>query len=344
MMQLTPSSNPCDIAFLFTGQGSQRVGMGRGLYEAAPVFRDNVDRCAELFREHLDIDIRAAMWLDDGASEEETKQAQARLGETWLTQPTLFTIEYSLARWLASESVVPSAMIGHSVGELSAAASAEMMSLEDSVRLVAIRAAAMFAAEPGALIAVIAPDDVIASLLTDDIELAVLNAPGSVAIGGPFEACDTLTRSLEEQGITHRRLRTSHAFHTASMEGAAAEVAEAARSIPLSAPKIPVISNVTGTWFSAEDVADPLYWAKQIRQPVRFAAGLDLLVTDDPCAFLELGPAATLVGLVTQHPRQTEIHQARSTLPPRTGQWDDTEYANASVAWIKESPTSPPPD
>ncbi|MGI9594943.1 MAG: type I polyketide synthase, partial [Acidimicrobiales bacterium] len=332
-----------DTVFLFTGQGAQRVGMGQGLYQSSAIFKDAVDRCAELFREHIDVDIRAEMWLptdDSGntASEDEIKAAQARLAETWLTQPTLFTIEYALAQWWLSEGVIPAAMLGHSIGELTAAAVAEVMSLEDAVRLVSVRATAMFEAEPGSMVAIEADEDTIRPLLGgpsgDGIELAVQNGAESLVLAGTHESVAELTAELDRRDLAYRELRTSHAFHTATMDSAAAKVAETAAGITMSRPKIPVVSNIHGGWYGDADRTDPDYWAKQVRSTVRFADGLATLLESGPRAFIELGPAATLTGLVTAHGRRTGHHQVRSTLPPRTGQVDDLVHASSTRAWL----------
>ena len=324
-----------DVVFIFTGQGAQRVGMGQGLYQQAPVFTDAIDRCAELLAEHLGLDIRSEMWLGADATPEQTKAAQARLGETWLTQPTIFAIEFALAQWLMSEGVQPTALLGHSIGELTAATVAEIVSLDDMVRLVANRGHAMYRAEPGGMIAIEADMDVVEPLLGDGIELAAHNSPRSVALGGAHAALDRLEQVLEQQGLDFRKLRISHAFHTETMSEAAAQIAEITQSIEHHAPKIPLISNVTGEWFGEAELADPKYWAKQIRRPVRFAEGLDLLVGDSPRAFVEVGPAATLTALVTTHDRRQGIHHSRSTLPPRTGQVDDVAFANSTLAWLR---------
>ncbi len=325
---------PGDVVFLFTGQGSQRVGMGRGLYGASAVFTTAVDQCAELFADHMGLDIRDEMWLAPHASAEEAKAAQERLGETWLTQPTIFTIEFALAQQLLSHGVQPTALLGHSIGELTAAAVAGIVSLEDMVRLVAARGDAMYRAEPGGLLVIEADAGTIEGFLGDGIELAVLNSPGSLVLGGVHAALDRLEVELQRQELRYRKLRTSHAFHTESMQCAADEIAELTASIAHHEPSIPLISNVTGDWYGDRELNDVNYWAKQIRLPVRFAEGLDLLIGEEPRAFIEIGPAATLTALVTTHERRTGRHQSRSTLPPRTGQVDDHAFLNSTLAWL----------
>lgn len=341
------TSNPGttgDTVFLFTGQGSQRAGMGLGLYRSSEVFQAAVDRCAELFKAQIDVDIRAEMWpgYEDAATEpdeEAVKAAQARLAETWLTQPTLFTIEYALAQWWLAEGVTPVAMLGHSIGELTAAAVAEVMSLEHSVRLVSVRAQSMFDCEPGSMVAVEVDEETIKPLLGDGVELAVQNGKASLVLAGPDQAIERLSAELDARDLAYRALRTSHAFHTASMEPAAEKVAELTATMTMAAPKIPIISNVSGTWYSDADRENPRYWADQVRAAVRFSDGLTTLIEAAPAgqgtrAFLELGPAATLTGLVTAHPQRAGHHQARSTLPPRTGQIDDLAHATSTKTWL----------
>jgi len=285
------------VAFLFPGQGSQYVGMGRGLYESEPVFRAVVDECAELLRPELGLDLRTVLYpgADGDGDGDADGDAQARLADTALTQPALFVVEYALARQLSAVGIRPAAMLGHSVGEFVAATLAGVFTLETALRLVAARGRLMAALPTGAMAAVALPESEVASLLDGTgVSLAAVNGTTQTVVSGPSEAVDALVTRLRADGIASTPLRTSHAFHSAMMEAAVAPFVEAVRAASPGVPRLPFVSGVTGTWITAEQATDPAYWGCQLREPVRFAAGLAAL---DPGAHASgQDPGATLVG------------------------------------------------
>ncbi|MEV6598632.1 amino acid adenylation domain-containing protein [Actinoplanes sp. NPDC051346] len=281
---VTPVHSEGEIrtVFAFPGQGTQRIGMARALYDHEPIFRAEFDR--------VGADIRDLLYAGPEQRDEIRRTSHA--------QPALFAVEYALARLWESWGVRPSAMLGHSVGELVAACLAGVMSPEVAARLVAVRGRLMQEADEGAMVAVPLPESEVAELIDgiDGLALAAVNGPRECVVSGPVPAVEALEESLRARGVVFTRLRTSHAFHSPMMDRAAdAFAAEVARA-ELSAPRIPFVSNVTGTWITAAEATDSAYWGRQLRSTVRF--GDALTTAGDPDALLlEVGPGRTLSGL-----------------------------------------------
>ena len=319
-----------DVVFLFSGQGSQHPGMGRALYSSQPVFRAEVDRCAEQLRPHLGLDVREFMLMD------EEEPAGARIHQTALAQPCLFVLEYALARLWMSLGVRPRAMIGHSLGEYVAACLAGVFSLEDALGLVCARGRLMQEAPAGAMLAVGLAREALEPLLDERLCIAAFNAPALNVVAGPEEAIAALERRLGERGTGYRRLRTSHAYHSPLMEPVLAPFAERMRGVRLSAPTLPLLSNVTGTWMTAEQAMDPDAWVRHLREPVRFADGVERLWEGgERWLLVEVGPGQTLGGLVRQSPGFSEAHAVLSSLPRPGTRADDAEFFLSRVgeAW-----------
>jgi len=313
------------VVFLFPGQGAQHVGMGRGLYAAEPVFRAEVDHCAERLRPLLDLDLRRV--LHPAAGEEEA--AAHELARTALTQPALFVIEYALARLWMSWGVRPQAMLGHSIGEYAAACLAGVMSVEDALTLVAARGRLMDALPPGAMLGVPLAEDELAPLLTAGVAIAAVNEPSRSVASGSAEAIAALERALDARGVAHRRLRTSHAFHSEMMDPILDRFTAEVARVALRSPQIPFISDVTGTWITAEQATDPGYWARHLRQPVRFAAGVAELLHDPRRVLLEVGPGRTLATLAGRHPWRTEQAVVASLAHPQDATPDEPALLTA---------------
>jgi amino acid adenylation domain-containing protein/non-ribosomal peptide synthase protein (TIGR01720 family) len=298
-----PGDRP--LAFLFPGQGSQYPGMARDLYREEPVFRCEVDLCAEVLRPRLGVDLREVMFA--AGTDVASGEAAARLASTALAQPALFTLELALARLLAGWGIRPAVMLGHSVGEYVAACLAGVFTRDDALRLVAERGRIMAELPAGAMLAVAlgaaAVGAELAALGADagDLELAVDNGPDHAVVAGSGEAIEELRRRLEARGVSCRRLRTSHAFHCARMEPAMARFAAAWRGAPLAPPRVPFFSNVTGALIEAAEAADPGYWVRQLRAAVRFGPALASLWQEPNCILLEVGPGRTLATLARGH-------------------------------------------
>jgi acyl transferase domain-containing protein len=282
------------VVFMFPGQGSQHVAMGRGLYDAEPAFRACVDECADLLKPVLGEDIRALMFPDGGA----TPEATERLTRTAHAQPALFVIEYALARLWMSWGVQPDAMIGHSVGEWVAACLSGVVSLADALRLVALRGRLMEEMPVGVMLAVPLPETTVRRMLPPDVWLAAINAPSMCVVSGTAEAIDRFAEALQADGVEGQRLQTSHAFHSGLMDAAVPQFVAAVAQAPLAKPSSPFISNLTGTWITEADATSAAYWGRQIREAVRFADGAAELLRNDQRVFLEVGPGQALTTLM----------------------------------------------
>lgn len=293
----TDEANERSIAFMFPGQGAQYVGMARGLYEREREFRECLDHCANVLADKLGGDIRALLFP---ASEGTYDSAERELAQTRWTQPCLFAIEMALAKLLASWGIKPTACVGHSVGEFAAACVAGVFSLEDGLMLVAERARLMQSVPPGRMLAVVLGEDELSPMLHDGLSLAAVNGRSSCVVSGPDVAIAEFERRLAKRGVATKSLRTSHAFHSAMMDPVVDAFARVAASVSLSPPKIPVVSNVTGAWLTAAEATDPAYWARHLRQAVRFADAVTLLGQGADRVLLEVGPGRTLASFATR--------------------------------------------
>ncbi|MEM9174957.1 MAG: acyltransferase domain-containing protein [Myxococcota bacterium] len=273
------------IVFVFSGQGSQYPGMARRLYASEPVFREAFDACAAHVAPQLDL-----LAMVDAQTEPET------LARTEHTQPVLFAFEFALARLWIARGVEPDALIGHSLGELVAACVAGVFTLEDALDAVVLRGQAMQACPTGAMLAVAADAVDLEALLADvpGLELAAVNAPQATTLAGPDDAVARAEAWLRARDLPMKRLAVSHAFHSASMEPAAERLKAHLDGVSLSPPTVPIVSNVSGGWLSDEEATRADYWARHLRQPVRFAEGIATLGELSGPLFLEVGPGDAL--------------------------------------------------
>lgn len=289
------SSSP-SVIFMFSGQGSQYVNMAREIYETETIFREQFDYCAELLQPELGLNLRDILYPSLEQSEEATKQLQ----QTAITQPALFTIEYALAKLWESWGVSPQGFIGHSIGEYVAACLAGVFSLKDALFLVAIRGRMMQQLPPGAMLSVPLSVTQIEPFLSREICLAAINEPSRCVVSGTKAAIAALENQLLSQGIESRYLHTFHAFHSQMMEPILELFAKAVQKVTLNVPCIPYISNLTGTWITAEQATNPDYWSQHLRSPVQFSCGIDLLLKSDHL-LLEVGPGRTLSTFAKRH-------------------------------------------
>ncbi|MFE5947239.1 type I polyketide synthase [Streptomyces sp. NPDC056480] len=296
------------VMFLFPGQGTQHVGMGRDLYTSEPAFSRAMDTCAQILQGELNTDIRDLLYQNSAPDQ--------ALEQTRLCQPVLFAVEYALAQLWLSKGIRPVAMLGHSLGEYVAACLAGVFSLPDALKLVSLRGALMQQTAAGAMLALTFPAEEAAALLPNGVVVCAANSPQSCVVGGDASAVLRLQRKLETENIACRLLRTSHAFHSPLMEPILAALREAFKSISLHPPNIPYLSNVTGEWVTKEQATGIGYWLSHATCPVKFSPALQRAVRDMEPILLEVGPGRTLTSLAAQqlaHP-----YPAFSTLPSDT--------------------------
>ncbi|MFP4406241.1 type I polyketide synthase, partial [Rhodosalinus sp.] len=284
--------------FMFPGGGAQYVGMARDLYETEPVFADWIDRGLDVLQPKLDYDVRA-LWLAEGA---EAELAARRLTTPSVQLPLIMIVEVALARLFESWGVAPAALIGHSMGENAAACVAGVMRFEDCIGLVHLRGRLMDEAERGGMLSVALPADELRARLGPDLDLAAENAPGLSVASGPQAALDRLQAELAAGGIEATRIAIDIAAHSRLLDPVLERFRDYLRSIPLSPPQIPVISNRTGTWLTAAEATDPDYWVAHLRGTVRFGAGMETLAEEPSRLFLEMGPGKALSALAKAQP------------------------------------------
>jgi phthiocerol/phenolphthiocerol synthesis type-I polyketide synthase E len=308
-----PGETP--VAFLFPGQGSQYSGMAGELYRRQPLFRRELDRCAEVLQPHLAAGggppNPLALLLADRVPEGRADP----LADTALAQPLLFAVEHSLARLWIGWSVEPEVLLGHSVGELVAACLAGVLDLEEALPLVAARGRLVANLPPGAMLAVPLPEDELRRRLEGEpaeLALAAVNAPELCAVSGPEPAVAAFAERLAAGGVAARRLHTSHAFHSPAVEPAVAPFRELAARCRLRPPRLPFLSGVTGGWITDQEATDPGYWARQLREPVRFAPAVAELLAGPRRALVEVGPGDALSNLVERQLRSREALRRRA--------------------------------
>jgi len=310
------------VAFLLPGLGDQYLDMGRGLYESEREFARHVDHCSELLQPLLGVDLRKTMYPDPRVRQQDEVRTEERMNfrnlvqrarendsptlqeihHTLWAQPALFVIEYALAKLWMSWGIVPESMMGYSIGEYVAACLAGVISLEDSLRVLAVRAQKIEALAPGAMLAIAASEEEVRPLLTSEISMAGINGKSLCVVAGTPEAVDALQQRLVHEGeLVCRRLLATHAFQSPLMAPAAGELTRLARSIRLSPPRIPYISNVTGKPITDAEATDATYWARHLTQPVQFAAGLQQMCSPTAPVFLEVGPGQMLTSLAEQY-------------------------------------------
>ncbi len=313
------------VVFMFPGQGSQYFEMARDIYNQEPFFKEIMDRGLESLNKLTGEDYAAVL----GYSVDDQVDPN-RINNTLYTQPLLFLVEYALAKMMMQWGVQPSAMIGHSLGEYTAACVAGVFTLEEGLKLLSKRAQLMSDLEKGSMLAVGISAEEVTAILPDGLSIAGINTASSCVVSGRDELIERFVRLLESKEIAFSKLKTSHAFHSEMMDEMLEEYTKELEQIHLLAPRIPFISNISGKEISEENATSPAYWTKHLRETVKFQAGIGSLLTRGNTVFIEIGPGTVLSTFCKQHQAYSKFNNTINLLRhPRESDNDNKKLTTA---------------
>lgn len=287
--------DPSELAFLFPGQGSQYLQMGKSLYKEEVVFKKAVDRCAKILKNNLKLDIKDIIYPKDNSA-----QAEKKLKDTKYTQPALFVVEYALAQLWMSWGIKPTLLCGHSIGEFVAAHLAGILSLEDALQLITMRGKLVSELPGGSMLSVRSTIDDIKNLIPNELSIAAINSDRLIVISGPDNAIENFSTVLHNKNIANKLLLTSHAFHSTMMDPVLDVFEAEVKKVSLSLPRIPIVSTVTGTWLTDEEATSFTYWTNHLRAAVNFSGAMETVLRLEDTVVLEVGPGRALSTLSMQ--------------------------------------------
>ena len=309
---MNPASNtPKNLVFLFPAHGSEHTGMTKDLYDHFPRYREVLDYCADCLLDSLDFDLRHLIAPPHGREE----YVRSKLCETYVVQPALFAVEYSLARFLFDLGISPTSMLGYSVGEFTAACLAGVFSLEDGLKLVTERGRLIQSLPAGSMLAVGLSEEDCRELENDSISLATVLEDNHCVLSGIPEAITKLNIQLRAQKVATKELSVSHAFHSVMMDPVVDPFKQIISEVSLHAPKIPYISCVSGNHID-EKVLTTNYWANHLRHTIRWKDAITTLAQDPQNLFLEVGPNNLIASLVRGNPALKKTQRVFSICNP----------------------------
>ncbi|MCP4149154.1 MAG: acyltransferase domain-containing protein, partial [bacterium] len=344
VLTYTAGGEKLAVVFMFPGQGSQYTGMGRELYETEPHIRETMDRCFKILEPLMGINLKEILYpgvADTGNKRPEGDEGDEKnnaINKTAVAQPLIFVMEYAISRLLMHWGIKPYAMVGHSIGEYAAASIAGVLSLEDALNVVVERGRLMQQVPPGSMLGLQITREELNPLLEHNpgISPAADNGPGNITVSGTHEAVHDFEKQLKEKGYKYRRLHTSHAFHSAMMDPVLKPFEEKMKTVALKKPAIPYISNVTGTWITPAETTAPAYWAKHLRNPVRFSEGVKTLLAKKKTLYIEVGPGRALSTFVKAQMDVTRGDQVVNTMRHPREDLSDTAYIHREIGrmWL----------